>query len=87
TNPFVADTDGGGVKDGDEIRLGRNPLSPHDDNPYDVNVDGQVDAIDVQLVINGALRISVPFHTDVNLDGATDALDVQMVINAALRLM
>jgi len=54
--------------------------------PTDVNADGKFDAMDVQLVINGALRLAVPYETDVDSDGKTDAMDVQLVINAALRV-
>ena len=50
----------------------------------DVNSDGSTNAVDVQLVINGALGINVPYNTDLNGDGDTTAVDIQMVINAAL---
>ena len=52
----------------------------------DVNGDGLVDALDVQLVINAALGITNEHDSaaDVNGDGVVDALDVQLVINAAL---
>ncbi|HOF39761.1 MAG TPA: PKD domain-containing protein [Candidatus Hydrogenedentes bacterium] len=54
----------------------------------DINRDGRVDAVDVQLVINGALKLPLPpgLNTDVNGDGVTNAVDIQRVINAALRL-
>jgi len=53
----------------------------------DVNNDGSVDALDVQLVINGALGIGIGgFNADVDDDGNIDAVDVQLVINAALGL-
>jgi hypothetical protein len=56
-------------------------------NPYDINGDGFVNAVDVQLVINAALGISIaPFNADVNGDGSINAVDVQQVINAALGL-
>jgi hypothetical protein len=38
----------------------------------------------VQLVINGALGVSLEVDTDVTGDMVTNALDVQLVINAAL---
>jgi hypothetical protein len=50
----------------------------------DVNNDGVVNAIDVQLVINAALGLPVPVDADINADGAVDAVDIQLVINAAL---
>lgn len=52
----------------------------------DLNEDGQVNAVDVQLVINGALGLTDPLETDVNFDKVTNAVDVQLVINAALGL-
>jgi hypothetical protein len=53
-------------------------------NPADINNDGTVDAVDIQLVINAALGLSVAQNTDINGDNTTDAVDVQLVINAAL---
>ena len=52
----------------------------------DLNEDGEVNAVDVQLVINGALGLLDPLETDVNFDKETNAVDVQLVINAALGL-
>jgi len=52
----------------------------------DLNEDGAVNAVDVQLVINGALGLLDPLETDVNFDKVTNAVDVQLVINAALGL-
>jgi hypothetical protein len=53
----------------------------------DINGDSMVDAVDVQLVINGALGVDIaPFDGDVNGNNAVDAVDVQLVINAALGL-
>lgn len=55
-------------------------------NPADINRDGFVNAIDVQLAINGALGIPLEqgLNADINGDGAVNAIDVQLVINAAL---
>ncbi len=50
----------------------------------DVNEDDDVNALDVQLVINDALELPVDYDCDLNGDGAVNALDVQLVINAAL---
>mgnify|MGYP002620102158 CR=1 FL=1 len=51
----------------------------------DVNLDGKVDAIDVQLVINAALTgVKTNPRTDINRDGSVNAIDVQLVINGAL---
>jgi hypothetical protein len=53
----------------------------------DVNGDTSVTAVDVQLVINGALGIDIaPLNADVDLTGSTDAVDVQLIVNAALGL-
>lgn len=56
-------------------------------NP-DVNGDGKVDALDVQLVLNVLLAQkdakSVPL-ADVNGDGRVNATDLQLVVGAALR--
>lgn len=56
---------------------------------YDVDGDGDVNAVDVQLVINGALGLTLPggVDADVNRDGKIDAIDVQLVINAALGIV
>jgi len=53
----------------------------------DINSDGVVDAIDVQLVINAVLGIPVDYDCDVNADRYINAIDVQTVINAALGLL
>jgi len=50
----------------------------------DINRDGVINAIDVQLVINAALGISSEYDADINGDGVVNAVDVQLVINAAL---
>ncbi len=58
-------------------------------SPYDINRDGAVNAIDVQLAINAALGLPIDdaYEPDVNGDGARNAIDVQLVINAALGLL
>jgi len=59
------------------------------DIPTDINGDNQVNAVDVQLVINGALGLELPegAQPDVNFDNSINAVDVQLVINAALGLL
>ncbi len=52
--------------------------------PADINGDGIVNAVDVQLVINAALGIDTGYNCDVDSDGVVNAVDVQLVINAAL---
>ena len=50
----------------------------------DVNQDGDVDAVDVQLVINSVLGLDVDWDCDVDGDGDVNAVDVQLTINAVL---
>jgi len=50
----------------------------------DVNGTGEVDAADVQLVINEALGIDTEGSCDLDGNGSVDAVDVQLVINAVL---
>jgi alpha-N-arabinofuranosidase len=54
--------------------------------PADINGDGAVDAVDVQLVVNRVLGVPDIFKADVNGDKAEDAIDVQLVVNAVLGL-
>ncbi|MBI5094390.1 MAG: trypsin-like peptidase domain-containing protein [Candidatus Hydrogenedentes bacterium] len=56
------------------------------DGPEDVNHDGVVNSMDIQLVINAALDKSANPDFDIDRSGEIDAVDVQMVINAALFL-
>jgi hypothetical protein len=51
----------------------------------DLNGDGVVNVVDVQLIINEALGVIPPIH-DLNGDGVVNVADVQLVINAALGL-
>lgn len=98
-DPAKPDTDGNGTPDGEEdpdsdgwdnyseMLAGTNPYDETDfpgNVPGDVNGSGKVDAVDVQLVINAALSIAVPYNCDINDDGEVNAVDVQLVINAAL---
>jgi len=87
TDPTKRDTDGDGASDGYEVQSGTDPVD-QDDFPCpkagDVNCDDEVNAIDVQLVINAALGLLVEHDCDLNGDDYTNALDVQLVINAAL---
>ena len=53
----------------------------------DVNGSGQVEAADVQLVINAALGIPSEYDCDLDGSGQVQAADVQLVINAALGLI
>ncbi len=53
-------------------------------NPADVDFSNIIDAVDIQLTINGALGIPVEFESDIDTNDMVDAVDVQLVINAAL---
>ncbi len=54
----------------------------------DVNNDGKIDAIDVQLVVNAVLALpgakSEDVNPDANRDGQVNASDIQVVVNKAL---
>ena len=53
----------------------------------DVNKDGWVNAIDIQLVISAVLYQNKRFvSADTNDDGVLNSVDIQVVVNAALRL-
>jgi hypothetical protein len=51
----------------------------------DINLDGAMNVVDVQLEINEALGVT-PAANDLNGDGQVNVVDVQIVINAALGL-
>ena len=51
----------------------------------DVNNDGKVDAVDVQLVIAAVLETTKSaVDADVNLDGRVNSTDIQVVVNTAI---
>lgn len=81
------DFDGDGRSNAQEVADGTNPIIPDDAQPADIDRDGSVNAVDVQIVINAALGLNVNgMPTDVDGQNGTNAVDVQMVINAALGL-
>jgi hypothetical protein len=68
THPFLADTDGGGTGDGDEVALGLDPLDPADDSgsgprPF---IRGDADG-------SGKLNITDPIRVLRYLFGGGDA--------------
>jgi hypothetical protein len=74
TNPFVPDTDYGGMLDGDEFDLGRNPLNPADDTssssgPGDLDGDGLSDALEALMGTN-------PNNPDTDGGGVHDGMEV-----------
>lgn len=50
----------------------------------DVNLDGRVDAVDIQLVVNAILGYDIPYDADVDGGGGVTATDLQSVINVVL---
>lgn len=89
SHPFDVDTDGDGFWDHIEFERGTDPAAAHSrpvrSAAADVDANGRVDAVDVQLVVNGALGMSAPVPVNVDNAGGVNALDVQQVINAAVR--
>lgn len=56
------------------------------DRPVDANQDGNIDALDVQTVINSVLGCDVAGNPDIDGNGVVNAIDVQLVINSVLGL-
>ena len=83
-----ADVDGDGASNLLEYFYGSDPNDgeslPLPSAFSDLNIDGAIDATDVQLVINGVLGIQGSANCDVSGDGKVNAVDVQIVINNAL---
>lgn len=56
--------------------------------PTDLNLDGRVDVLDVQLSVNVFLGTEtdpeIVARADVNSDNSVDVLDVQIVVNTFL---
>jgi hypothetical protein len=88
TSPFTADTDNDGFTDNLEVTRGTDATSatdyPVSNVRGDVNADGNVDAKDIQTVINAALGLKTDAPADIDQVGQINSVDVQMVINAAL---
>jgi len=55
--------------------------------PGDVNATDDVDAVDVQIVINQALGVETQLECDLDGNDSVNAVDVQLVINAALGIV
>ena len=84
TNPNKRDSDEDDINDDVEIAYGSNPNEVELARTTDINSDGEVSAVDVQLVINGALGLTVTGNGDVDRNGGLNATDVQFVILFAL---
>jgi hypothetical protein len=54
----------------------------------DLNLDGQINVLDVQICVNVFLGVEtdaeISERADVNVDGAVNVLDVQHIVNAIL---
>jgi MYXO-CTERM domain-containing protein len=70
TDPFQADTDGGGTGDGSEVGAGSNPRDPLDDPDGDPDGDGLTTAEENELRTN-------PRIADTDRDGLDDGLEVR----------
>jgi hypothetical protein len=61
---------------------------PGPSGPADINLDGQVDVLDVQLCVNIILGTELDpamiARADLNADGAVDVLDLQLIVNEYL---
>lgn len=68
TNPYDADTDGGGESDGSEVAAKRNPFDRTDDLSFDMDGDGMVNG-------NEILRGTDPKVADSDGDGINDNVD------------
>lgn len=68
TDPYNADTDGGGESDGSEVTANRSPLDKTDDMTFDADGDGWNNGIE-------ALRGTNPKNVDSDADGVNDAQD------------
>ncbi len=68
-----------------EMLIGELPTAPP---PADLNQDGHMDVIDVQLGVNVYLgtetQTQVVSQADVNQDGEVNVLDIQIIVNAVL---
>ncbi|HOF41757.1 MAG TPA: dockerin type I domain-containing protein, partial [Candidatus Hydrogenedentes bacterium] len=82
------DMNGNGMSNLDAYLAGEPPNVPVDVQTVhgDVDGNGKVNAVDVQLVINAVLDLIKLPTADINRNGAINAVDVQLVINAALNL-
>lgn len=83
----TADIEGVVAEGAEDNNTGQVTFDVAPGNPYDINLDGFVNAIDVQIAINAVLSLPYSGNPDVNRDLLINAVDVQLVINAALGLL
>jgi len=89
TDPMAVDSDGDGVEDGTEIDDGTDPMDETElRERCDVNRDGLLDAVDIQMTIVQSLldATDIPGDCDVDGDEYVGAIDIQLVVNAVLGL-
>lgn len=55
--------------------------------PADLDGNGLVESVDIQLVINATLGVAIVPTSDVNGDGIINAADIQLVINTVLGII
>ncbi|EKD27035.1 MAG: hypothetical protein ACD_79C00915G0001 [uncultured bacterium] len=51
----------------------------------DINSDGNVDIIDIQICVNHILNVQANQNADVNKDGKVDVEDVNLIVNKNLQ--
>lgn len=77
--------------DGTKVDMGAYEFNGAPTRSADIDGSGQIDAVDVQLVINAALGLSIgnidPNAPDVDRNLVIDAVDVQLTINGALGIV
>jgi hypothetical protein len=66
------------------LDIGAFEFSARGDAGCDVNGDGAVNVIDLQLVVNAVLGVPGATSGDINRDSRIDALDVQLLVNVIL---
>jgi hypothetical protein len=86
TDRVSADSDGDGLMDGYELARGGNPLDPGSCVvPGDLDGNGIVDSIDLQLIVNAILGVTeFDLSRDIDCDSAVNAVDVQLAVTAVL---
>jgi hypothetical protein len=62
----------------------RNTTAQVSENRCDIDTDGTVNVVDVQLGINQAMGINPCISADIDLNGSCNVVDVQLLINAAM---
>lgn len=87
TDPLAADTDGDGYTDGQEVALGKDPLTYCAIMRADINGDGMVDGLDLNVLGHYFLQTvpPAPARVDLNGDGMINALDLSLLGKSFLK--